>query len=81
MFQSLSSFIILYAGLLCVKLRNMYLLFVIYKYVLYTILLYVLPGNGDILFHIVYGSGHRMMYFTLCLAGFFVFLSFIFLSI
>ena len=46
LFQSLSSFI--YAGLLCVKQRKMYILFII--------------CNGDILFHIVCGSGHLMMF-------------------
>ena len=32
--------------------------------------LYVLPCNGDILLHNVCGSGHLMMIFKLCLAGF-----------
>ena len=39
----------------------MYILFMICNYVSYIIRLYVLPGNGDILFHIVCGSGHLMM--------------------
>ena len=46
-------------------------------YVLYIILIYALPYNGDILF-IFWDSGYLMMFFTLGLAGFF--LSFVLLS-
>ena len=43
-------------------------------FVLYIILIYALPYNGDFLFYIVGGRGYFMMFFTLCLVGFFVFL-------
>ena len=78
LFQSLSNFI--YAGLLCVKQRNMYILFMICNYVSYIILLYVLPGNGDILVHIVCESGH-LMKFVYVMPSWLFNLSFILLSV
>ena len=48
-------------------------------YVLYIIIIYALPNNGDFFVYYFCGSGYLMMFFTLGLAGFYGF-SFVLLS-